>query len=308
MLYKFTNLTVEEQTIVSDTKKLVSDTVNVYKCKFEFDSDWDSFTKTAVFMQEEGTPYESILDQDNTCIIPWEAITEEGVLYIGVYGVNESQRYPTIWTKPIKVQLGCKDGEPHVPPTPDVYEQILVKYAEAIQKISDESIRATDKENELEAALNNEIQRAITREDEIESKIDGDCSELKELIEQETQRAVASEQVIIQTLDGEVTRAESRERELANSISDLNDDLQDEITARTNNDAILNTAISNEKTRAENKELELASAISDEVNEREQSDSNLLEQLNLLKTQLENLRNELTPPDGYAYLLIKKGE
>ncbi len=57
-------------------------------CTFVFDSMWDSFEKTAVFMRENSDAYRVGLI-DGSCKIPADCMRTEGILKIGVYGVNE---------------------------------------------------------------------------------------------------------------------------------------------------------------------------------------------------------------------------
>ena len=61
--------------------------VNYDTCTFSFDSTWDSFEKTAVFMRENSDTYRTGL-MDDSCKIPADCIKQEGILKIGLYGIN----------------------------------------------------------------------------------------------------------------------------------------------------------------------------------------------------------------------------
>lgn len=57
-------------------------------CVFEFDSTWDSFEKTAVFGFGD-SDYVRVSLEDNCCKIPAVCLQREGILKIGIYGMNE---------------------------------------------------------------------------------------------------------------------------------------------------------------------------------------------------------------------------
>lgn len=123
---------------------LTSGSVNVNEVQFQFSPDWDGLNRTAVFqVGDDATSI--ILDSDNKCFIPWEALqTPKRTLYVGVYGtnVNGDIVLPTIWASLGEIKCGTTHGEEPEPPTPDLYDQILgiAKNAEDIaQSIRDDA-------------------------------------------------------------------------------------------------------------------------------------------------------------------------
>ena len=127
-------LTVTGQWIKSDAVALVSSSKNIYHCSFDFSSEWESYTKTAVFCLNSGDPIETPVNLDD-CVIPWEALQNPGILFIGVYGIltenNEVvERYPTVWTKQIKVLEGVPDGIQENVPSPTQWEQFVADVKE----------------------------------------------------------------------------------------------------------------------------------------------------------------------------------
>lgn len=127
-------LTVTGQWIKSDAVALVSSSKNIYHCSFDFSSEWESYTKTAVFCLNSGDPIETPVNLDD-CVIPWEALQNPGILFIGVYGIltenNEVvERYPTVWTKQIKVLEGVPDGVQENAPSPTQWEQFVADVKE----------------------------------------------------------------------------------------------------------------------------------------------------------------------------------
>lgn len=119
------NLEVNDQSITSDKIRLVRHSENIYKCHFTFSEDWQTFGKTAQFKSELGTPIAVVLDSNNECFLPVEAL-KGNYCYIGVEGDNDNpQLYPTVWTEGLFVEDGACQGEEHEEPTVDVYQQII---------------------------------------------------------------------------------------------------------------------------------------------------------------------------------------
>lgn len=109
---------------IVDKSIVVSGSVGVYTADFLLSDEWADFAITAVFKSKKNGTYSAVVN-DNQCIIPWEAVQEPDFLQIGIYGIAEGKRYPTIWAPEIYINTGATDGEHSTPPTPDVYEQIL---------------------------------------------------------------------------------------------------------------------------------------------------------------------------------------
>lgn len=130
-------LQVTGQWVKSDGITFVSSSCNIYSCSFDFSEDWQEYTKTAVFRLNDGTPIETPIS-NNTCKIPWEALDSPGVLRIGVYGLSGQQpdlkRYPTVWSREIRVVEGVPDGDDEQPPSPSVYEQFVEDVKDSADK------------------------------------------------------------------------------------------------------------------------------------------------------------------------------
>ena len=104
---------------------LVSGTVNEYEVEFVFSADWDEYSiKTAVFEVKDGAAHEVLL-VENKCIIPWEALIEEGFLKIGCYGVNGQKTRPTVYTEINVIHKGVKHGNLSSPQSDNIYEQLV---------------------------------------------------------------------------------------------------------------------------------------------------------------------------------------
>lgn len=147
-------LQVTGQWVKSDGITFVSSSCNIYSCSFDFSEDWQEYTKTAVFRLNDGTPIE-IPVSDNACKIPWEALQNPGILRIGVYGLTgqypDLKRYPTVWSREIKVAEGVPDGDEGQPPSPSAYEQ----FVEAVKESADIAQKAAEEAQEAAAGVHN---------------------------------------------------------------------------------------------------------------------------------------------------------
>lgn len=127
------NLIVNDQEIeLAEPVTIVSGSENVYLCKFTFTSEWAGFEKTAVFLSR--TDAREVYVSNNQCTIPWEALEIDDIrrqeLKIGVYGVKDDVRMPTVYTKPLTVHPGAETAEGGGTPTPTQWEQILSMLAD----------------------------------------------------------------------------------------------------------------------------------------------------------------------------------
>lgn len=121
-----------------DLLKLVSGSRNYVKAQFSFTDDWNGTTKTARFTCNE-TTYDMLLDDEDSCLIPWEVINESGFFEVSVFGgdlitVDTSRVYV--------IESGYTEGGYPVPPTPSIYEQVIAKLEEVEAKVSPEAVKA----------------------------------------------------------------------------------------------------------------------------------------------------------------------
>ena len=119
---------------------------NLYKAQFQFKTDEWSGTKTALFVQGEYSKSE-ILDENGTCEIPWEFFDADNTTfgYVSVYCgdlVTANRVVVDI------VKSGYQESDASVPPSPDVYQQ-LVELAEDTKEIA-QSVREDADAGELD--------------------------------------------------------------------------------------------------------------------------------------------------------------
>ena len=120
-------LCAEKNKLVVRKRGLVtSGSVNVYPVRFDFSTDWEGLSRTAVF-QADGEPVSVLLDGANECGVPWEALVRPGIhLRAGVYGAKGGEIVlPTIWADLGEILQGVTTGQDAQPPTPELWEQAL---------------------------------------------------------------------------------------------------------------------------------------------------------------------------------------
>lgn len=104
---------------------IASGGVNENHIQFNFCSLWDGFAKTAVFYRNKEKVYYSLVDENNTCVVPKEVTETDGKMYFGVFGASDDiVRTSEILVYTIKEGAITSDlivSEP----TPDIYNQIL---------------------------------------------------------------------------------------------------------------------------------------------------------------------------------------
>lgn len=110
---------------------------NLYKAQFQFKTDEWTGTKTALFVQGKHSK-SVILDENGVCEIPWEFFDSDNTTfgYVSVYCgdlVTANRVVVDI------VKSGYQESDASVPPSPDVYQQ-LIELAEDTKKIA-QSVR-----------------------------------------------------------------------------------------------------------------------------------------------------------------------
>lgn len=110
---------------ITGPETLVSNSVNEYVTEFTFDSSWAGFTKAAVFRNlKTRVAKEKLLDENDSCVIPWEVLTP-GNLVIGIYGTKGEMTRPTLYAERQTVSQGTEPADPAREPTPDLVEQVM---------------------------------------------------------------------------------------------------------------------------------------------------------------------------------------
>ena len=121
---------VEKQIIMrTDTEKVVTNSMNYLYARFTFSEEWTG-EKTAVFSAQKKT-YNALLDENNTCLVPWEALTGS-IFTVSVFcGDLITANKVIIYTIP----SGYEVGDESRIPTPEIYTQVIEKLNEIEQEI-----------------------------------------------------------------------------------------------------------------------------------------------------------------------------
>ena len=110
--------------VATKNETLVQGSLGVHLVEFVFDDTWNEFTTRKAVFKRGDTVIEALII-DGKCEIPWEMLTECGMLQIGVYGESADKRRPTLWASPKTVNPGAEVGEASREPTPDMWQQLL---------------------------------------------------------------------------------------------------------------------------------------------------------------------------------------
>lgn len=105
---------------------VTSQSQNYVQARFDLRSDDWTAPITAIFKAEnDNNAYSVLLDEDNTCIIPWEVLKNAGTVNVSAFC---GDRHTANIAQFTVVQSGYTEGEMPSEPTPTVYEQILKNF------------------------------------------------------------------------------------------------------------------------------------------------------------------------------------
>ena len=136
--------TLDQRLTVVQQPVLASGDVGTVHVEYELDSYWEGYTPSGTFYT--GKQPENIYEQPlvgGVCVVPWEVLQEDGVLYIGLRGVDQAERVKTAAPVRYRIEKGspCGTGTTSEP-TPDVYQQILAVAGAAYDKAQSVEERA----------------------------------------------------------------------------------------------------------------------------------------------------------------------
>lgn len=99
--------------------------------QFELDDDWAGLAVTVVAGRDMESPMCMLLEEGAVCTLPWEVTDKPGMLNLGLVGIRENQRLATNVVG-VRIQQGAYvPGETPLPPSVDLYQQII----ETMQKV-----------------------------------------------------------------------------------------------------------------------------------------------------------------------------
>ena len=112
----------------TNTPTISSGDVNYDTITFDFCGQWDNFVKTAIFYRDENDVYYQLLDENNTCIIPKEVLTDKGTIYLGVFGVKNNVTLTSQVLNYKIIKGAITENLKPSDPTPDIYAQLIDLY------------------------------------------------------------------------------------------------------------------------------------------------------------------------------------
>lgn len=101
---------------------------DVVSFDFGIDTAWEGYTKKAVFYRDESDVYHVDIGSDNTAVIPWEVLRQEGFMFLGVFGTKGSE-IKTSTVIRYRVELGAITSATQLDPTPDIFAEIILNTA-----------------------------------------------------------------------------------------------------------------------------------------------------------------------------------
>lgn len=119
----------DQNLIVASNTLLASGDKGAVTLHADFSCEWDGYAKTAVFYQNKENVYYAILNDNGECVIPWEAMKDEGIMFFGIFGAKNDTRKTSKVVR-YRIRKGAWSEETAVSdPTPDIYTQILSNIA-----------------------------------------------------------------------------------------------------------------------------------------------------------------------------------
>ncbi len=120
---------INQELTFAENPLVASGGVNEDKLEINFCELWNGYAKICVFYQNPNKIYYSMMEEDNTCVIPHEVLKDDGVLFIGVFGCNTNNETRTSQIVKYVIEKGAISTTTEPPePTQDIYEQLLSKY------------------------------------------------------------------------------------------------------------------------------------------------------------------------------------
>lgn len=112
----------------------VAGCVNFDRAVFRFSPDWAGTSRYALFWRGREC-YRILLDETDSCLIPWELLQKEGCFQIGAVGTRADGTVIATETPVVQsVAPGAeRSGRPPEPPTPTLYAQLASAVAGAVE-------------------------------------------------------------------------------------------------------------------------------------------------------------------------------
>ncbi len=129
--------------------------VNYDECEFTFDSEWNGFTKTAVFSSNGNDSYRVNL-VNNCCKIPSVCMENPGIIRIGVYGIKDEDIIITTNSVAHRIEDGVSEAGEWVDEDYNVIKNAITQMEDAVETFKrglshkfSELLKQVDNETEI---------------------------------------------------------------------------------------------------------------------------------------------------------------
>ena len=164
-----------------------------------------------------------------------------------------------------------------------VEEDLKRDLTTAQENIANEILRATSEEQRIETNLDNEISRSTQKDQQLTDTLNQEITRatsaetaLNTKIDVETTRATGEEQRIETKLDNEISRSTNKDNELQTELNGVESDLTNEISRAINVESGIVRSLTEEVNRAKQTERDLEASISGETVRATTQEANLL--------------------------------
>lgn len=109
----------DQKLVVTSNPVIAAQGVEESKVTFALSDEWDGYGTVAVFFREDDPEnmYTVALDENGGAVIPWEIMTEDGAILIGLCGSSGTSRRTSNLVKYV-IEAGVyTDGQQSVTPT-----------------------------------------------------------------------------------------------------------------------------------------------------------------------------------------------
>lgn len=113
---------------------------NHVQIRVTLDAEWEGTTKTLVAYRDLSHPYHVPLGMDGTALIPHEVLAEQGVVYLGVFGIAGDQRITSTIVRYGVNEGAITDGLTPSDPTPEMWEQLIAAVNE-VRQVAESAMR-----------------------------------------------------------------------------------------------------------------------------------------------------------------------
>lgn len=126
---------LDQRLMLTSTPVIASGGRNENEVIFSFCPLWNDFEKIAVFYRDKDRVYSALLEND-VCTVPWEVLVDAGDFFFSVFGTKDGITRTSEIVKYRIVEGAITEATEQSDPTPDIYEQLLEAYSDAMLRLS----------------------------------------------------------------------------------------------------------------------------------------------------------------------------